>query len=347
MGPNDVTASNIVRHLIKAHPTYLEAKNIEGKTPLAVAAELGRLKLVKILIDNGADQSTKDKQGKTIVHHALVCSPKASQLRDFLGLLDPKLRPFLLKERSGLDASDGRSPLHRWAGISARTRSEDELFEELRVLLEFSEDADLLDLDGQGDTALHMLIRNKQSPALIREIVGVNPKILFRENAVGITPAELAHDMFVRWCVEAPPQQHYMHHMHGRGAVDRLLNKTPEQYEQEDVGEALPRVRQIYDVVSELAALYPGERRLVSLNEANDVAERIGSAYQGSRYGWKGSAEQQTRRRLGRRARRAYKRDAGDLRDEEPKEDVETGDFVSNMLPGMRGSAWEEPWVLE
>lgn len=83
IGPNDVTAVNIVEHLIKTHPDYLEAKNIEEKTPLAVAAELGRLNLVKILLDNGADQSANDKPGNNIVHLALECSPKTSPTPHF------------------------------------------------------------------------------------------------------------------------------------------------------------------------------------------------------------------------------------------------------------------------
>lgn len=340
MGPSDVRATKIVKYLIKAQPAYLKAKDIEGKTPLAVAAELGRLNLVKILIAHGADQSIKDKHYNNIVHLALNGSPKASQLRTFLTLLDPKPRPFLLKERSGLDASHGRPAIHRWAGSSPSTcpRSDNELLDELRVLLEFSKDADLLALDGQGDTVLHLLVRERKPPALIREIAETDPRSLFRENVVGVTPAELAHDLYVRSCVEAPPLQQYSS-LHGNGAVDGLLNKAPEQYERDSVGGELPRVRQIYDVVNELAALYPGERRLVSLNEANDVAERIGWADRGLRYGWKGVKDE--------RGWRAYKVDAEELRDEEPLEDVATGDFVSNMLPAMLGSAWEEPQVVE
>ncbi|KAJ4414254.1 hypothetical protein N0V82_008036 [Gnomoniopsis sp. IMI 355080] len=360
MGPHDARAERLVKYLIKTHPTSLEAKDSSGMSPLALATYLGRLNLVDILIAHGADQSTKDKDWNNLVHQAIVRQPTVSDLRAFLNRLDPELRKYLLKERSNLQTSDGRTPLHRFIGSHGKysEHSLEHTIAKLRLLLKSSDGQELEALDGGGDTPLHTLIRDKEHPAIIREVIRTNPTLLLRENAVGRTPAELAHDMFVRACVQAPSDalddQLYAWRRNSSMA-DTLIHKTPQEFAQTVEDEASPDrfghsnvqdhlrlIGKIYDVVNEFASTRPGKRRLASLNEANDVALRIGESYQGERYGWEGFKSRKSRKRSAARGPGYHKREDEDASTDEDQ--VETGDFVSETLPFVQSSAWEEPF---
>lgn len=346
LGPNDGKAQRLVEYLIKAYPSALEAKGITGMTPLFIAAWLGRVDLAKLLIDNGADQSAKNTSHDNILHAALANDPEPEKLAVFLKLLDSELLAHLVLERSGPNASDGRTPLHRWLATHFRSISEksDRYIRVLRLLLEHSKGQELETLDATGDTPLHTLIREQADPAFIGEILKYNPQLLHRENAVGMTPAEVAHDAFVRACIPQHRNWRYGYHRHEDKSVSQvLLNRKPEDFARlakhgESAAKSAPRVQQIYDLVAEVATAHPGRRRLVSLHEANDVAKRIGETYQGQRYGWKGFE--------GKRLRRVRRLRADDLPDEEEGQDggEEQGvDVLLGRMNSLRPSAWEEP----
>lgn len=292
-GPNDTKVERLVHYLVKVHPSSLETKSASGMTPLAVAASLGRFNLVKILIAYGADQSVKDRDWNNLIHIALATNPKASQLRNFLELLDPELRFHLLKERNSLQTSDGRTPLHQLVGRGFHGTLEDQV-DQLLVLLEYSKGEELDCLDGRGDTPLHTLIRQRH-PKLVREVVQLNPQLLHRENAVGQTPAELTRTMYIQACVTCP--ERYSSYGCEDSMATKLLHRTLEDSaekakgadageNQASKGEPLLWAEQKYELANDFARRYPGKRRLVSLHEANDVARRIGETYQGQRYGW-------------------------------------------------------------
>lgn len=332
MGPNNTGTEKLVEYLVKACPSSLEAKSEGGMTPLAVASRLGRLNLVKVLIANGADQSVKDKQWNNLIHMALTAHPTAFQLGAFLRLLDPKLRPHLLKERSGAQMGDGRTPLHRWVGHHTQWDI-DELVDQLGVFMEFSESEVLDYLDGKGETPLHTLIRDNEHPRLIKEVLRHSPQVLHRENATGQTPTELIQAIYVHACMEAPNGSGFQWGRSGDTERDMLLNKRSEDFVEEAKKKAKDgdaeseskdgsgRIRQIYDVLEASAKTYAGKRRLVSLHEANDVARRIGETYQGERYGWKG----------------------GKAQAQEQEGQVDRRDFVAAELSSLHFSAWEEP----
>lgn len=343
LGPNNDSAYRLVEYLIKAYPSAIEAKGSNGRTPLWMASWLGRVDLVKVLIASGADQSTKDSSHENILHAALANNPDPEKLEVFLKALDPDLLGHLVLDPTGHNASDGRTPLHRWIATNAKSISDkpERYVKVLGLLLGYSKGKELDILDGRGDTPLHTLIRDQADPAMIREILNFNPQLLHRENAVGQTPADVAHDAFVRACV--PHQNNrwmysYRHH-EDKSVAGVLLSRSPEEFarlaKQGGPARETSTVQQIYDLTAEFAAAHPGKRRLVSLHEANDVARRIGETYQGQRYGWK-SFE-------GRR-RRANRGMADNLPDEEPGAVEEQAvDILSVRMFYMRLSAWEEP----
>lgn len=358
MGPNHTRVERLVRYLAKVYPSSLEAKDVSGMTPLCVATSLGRLNLIKILIEHGADQSVKDSNWNNLVHIALSTGPKAPQLRAFLELLDPELRYHLLKERNSLRTSDGRTPLHQLVGshtFSGFNGTLQEHSEQLLVLLEYSKGEELDYLDGTGDTPLHTLLIRGKHPRLARQVLELNPQLLYRENAVGQTPAELAHSMYVQACMTCPPRSG---HRYGDTSIaGELIRRTPEVFavqaqirtkrseagsEQVSRGgpnERLLRAQQKYNLANEFAARFPGKRRLVSLHEANDVARRIGETYQGQRYGWNTAEGPKLCETADRREVRLQS--AGE--EDGTGDEVGWGGFFMTGRDTLRASAWEEP----
>lgn len=344
LGPNDNSAQRLVEYLVKAYPSAIEAKATNSRTPLWMASWLGRVDLVKVLVANGADQSIKDSSHENILHAALANDPHPEKLDIFLQVFDPDLLGNLVLERTALNTSDGRTPLHRWLATNAKSISDkpERYIEVIRLLLGYSKGKDLDTLDARGDTPLHTLVRDQADPAMIREILNFNPQLLHRENAVGQTPADVAHDAYVRACV---PQHNnrwlYSYHRHeDKSVAGVLLGRSPEDFarlaKHGEPAKETSAVQQIYDLTAEFAAANPGKRRLVSLNEANDVARRIGETYQSQRYGWKGFERTWGRRRASRGM-------AGNLPDEEQVAVEEQAvDVLSRRMFTLRLSAWEE-----
>lgn len=66
MSQDETGSANLVEYLLRACPESLEANNIGGLAPLAVACWLGRLSLIKMLIAHDANQSTKDSNWDNI-----------------------------------------------------------------------------------------------------------------------------------------------------------------------------------------------------------------------------------------------------------------------------------------
>lgn len=133
-------------------------------------------------------------------------------LRELLGLLEPELRSELFVQRNHL-GHGGDTPLHFWLKAAHRQPSgprdllsdRDEATESerttrslqvLEVLLEFSGGRDLEVPSGSGDTCLHSAVR-WQLPSHMKAMLRCDPRLLYRENAVGRTPAEAAYDQWV------------------------------------------------------------------------------------------------------------------------------------------------------
>jgi hypothetical protein len=258
-----------------------------------VASRLGRLEIVKILVDAGADQSTKDEGYSNILHMALDMNPTAEQLQGFLVLLDQDLLNHLFRDRGHLKLT-GQTPLHKWLSNLVDTRnyrhnyykSTDEIIAVLKLLLKYSQGRELELLDGAGDTPLHTLVSGQRDPRIIRELLEFRPQLLYRENAVGRTPAEVANDRFMASKIVQPSNPTF-YNTHG---VLALVNRSPEDFAKDaEKGKTKDSVtEQIWNLCSEYLGKYPGKRRLVSLYEANDVAKRLGERQAtNSRYGYR------------------------------------------------------------
>ena len=336
MAPERDGTDRLIRYLMRVCPSSLEAKCDAGYTPLFLACLLGRKQFAQTLIEGGADQSVKDKQYNNIIHAALANTPAPKELRELLDILDPELRLHLFVQRNHL-THGGNTPLHAWLlnenpVIYSQTyhyrqtqeHEKSQNVDMLKLLLEYSRDQDLDVLNGSGDTVAHSAVL-RQLPEQMRVMLEHNPKGLHRENAVGRTPAEMAYDAFISRKV-APPRDVSIWRSHNNVATN-LVESSPEAFLARKNRDKVSRQERVWEVVQDFMDRYPDKRRLVSLNEANDVARRLGENYSWQRYYTK-----QTQTDV-----EAQEIDEEEKKDEE--DETET-DYVTSQYALKRSQAW-------
>ena len=340
LGPIGKRTFELVDYLVQTCPSALEKKNPRGETPLMVACRLGRTKTAKILIEGNADQTTRNNTGENIVHISVINAynaRNAHRLRALLDVLDPDLRATLFTQRKNL-SDNGYTPIQLWvaraSSMYGRTYHASSLndvsklqVEVMKVLLEYSKGQGLDLLDSAGDTCLHTAIM-AQDVAIAKTLVEHKPALLFRENAVGRTPAEITEESFKSkpfvkpnifrlritnsspdWktlptesLVKMSPQStdeqcsvaersaieqlglrgdYTVKEVENIRALMGLANEDASVSTSEAQGLA-PRV--LWDLSATTMENNPAPRRLVSLNEANDVARRLGEQETLSRY---------------------------------------------------------------
>ncbi|KAF3344776.1 hypothetical protein VD0002_g1466 [Verticillium dahliae] len=294
MGPSNEKTNKVIQYLIQACPSSLEYKTTSGDTPLWLAFHLGRVDFAKTLIEAGANQSVRNKQGQNIIHAALQWLPKAHSLKDMLELMDDKLRAHLLLQRSNLQ-DEGTTPLHSWVNKFpdnydhtrwTKYANKEEATAVLDLLLGYSEGAELAMLNGAGDTPLHSAV-NKNSMVLIEALLTYRPSLLYRENAVGRTPAEVAHTRVISKRFDQP--RSLPSHFNDWNGPSHLPQRNADNFVNEKRGrdiktQSKDKNEETWDLLAEYLERYPAPRRLVSLSEANDVAKRLGEEYKASRY---------------------------------------------------------------
>ena len=256
-------------------------------------------------------------------------SPKADRLKTMLELVEKGLRGHLLQQRSNLH-EEGVTPLHAWVNGYCDSQQErertwqhggkkykyseyknkEEGLAVLRLLLEYSQGAELEMLNGAGDTPLHSATM-QHNLDLIEALLAYKPQLIYRENAVGRTPAEVARSRVLSHKFKAPnsvtQQGWYSNDCMAQTLLDRKpedyaedkkladekgINPWPRRVHQERLRgynaerdqKAAEKMEKALQIMEEFVAKNPGDRRLVSLGEANDVARRLGEKYNASRY---------------------------------------------------------------
>ncbi|KAI0111527.1 ankyrin [Daldinia grandis] len=309
MGEHTEKTNKLIEYLIKVCPSSFEAKSEQGWTPLYLACLLGRVDFAKTLIDAGADQSVKDKELNNIVHASLTNLPTAAghlkldRIRALLDLFDSDLRAHMFLQRNNL-ARGGDTPLHSWLKTANRLTyyrtnrswpahqllNDEDLqnIDVLRLLLEYSGGAELDILNGSGDTILHTAVLRHLAEH-IKVLLDQNPSLVYRENAVGRTPSEIAYDLFINSKVESQESVEL------NGSADHIVTNLKNGIREvlgryglrrgsgrDRIGKN--RKENTWRVLEAHLAKVDGKRRLVSLNEANDVAKRLGESYSWQRY---------------------------------------------------------------
>ncbi|KAK7214476.1 hypothetical protein V2G26_002479 [Clonostachys chloroleuca] len=192
----------------------------------------------------------------------------------------------------------------------------------LNLLLEYPNAEGLELLNSVGDTPLHTAIMYRHI-VIARILIQFKPELFYRENAVGRTPAEIAYDNLTASQLVKPKTldlgytgiliTHIIRRMetshNGRTEdlsstiaaarlseaglsgeykpemVEKILTATGlnENDKDLDIGRDLT-VRIIWHLRSTAMRSHPHPRRLVSLNEANDVARRLSEEHNIQKY---------------------------------------------------------------
>lgn len=312
----DDKALPVIKYLLKVAPESISAKGEDKLTPILSAVKQGRIEAVKILVANGVDQSKRHESTyANLLHAALFYSPKAAELEEMLNILDPDALAHMFCERTHHASwSESRTPLHSWLecalsnayngcyGPGHAYSNADEVIAVMRVLLSHSGGRELNIIDSAGDTLLHMLVRKQKDPVFLTALLEAIPRelamtLLYRENAVGATPLEAAYDQFLSWFVVV--RNDYVRQYSSLMVSNWAKTPAREFVEQAEEGRKLAPVttrittnkndalKRAEETLAALDAFIKGEqgkRQLVSLNEANDVARRIGHGFQNQRY---------------------------------------------------------------
>ncbi|KOC16985.1 ankyrin repeat protein [Aspergillus flavus AF70] len=279
----------LVEYLVREVPECLETRSAGRYTPLALAYSLNRADYADILIKAGASQTVRDSRGNNLIH-LLLCgidgdtSGKPGNIKRLLGLLDPRLAPSLLVERSS-DEPGSVTPFARWMHHAYFNGSDaDRLIDIARILLEFAESTGqkhLELLDGTGNTPVHYAVKH-ELVQILELMMDRRPDLLYRENATGNTPLELEEDAWTLKATSEPPSFRTRDRSwNGRWITDaNMVDVDPESF----LPDLRPPEKSLRDVCHERASGRPEKRKLVTLNEANEVAKRL-AAQKSSRWG--------------------------------------------------------------
>jgi hypothetical protein len=287
LGKTNEQSLNLLRHLCEIHPKALEHRSANGMTPLQLAFALHRIEMVRPLLEAGADQTTRDNTGANIVHSIFNNinrqNKSVEQTRELLGLIDARLLSSLFTERT-TDMPGAATPLARWLHVASIGSSVVPYNEEvLKLILEFSKGEDLSIVNGEGDTPIHAMVR-RGADALLRIMLQCCPGLLFRENASGRTPFEMAKDTYLDKLVFSNPpslsasghlHSHRGHRRRARGQRNSMLARDPKSFVEEP-DDTRSGKEKVWEVCKEFAKKSEGQKRqLVSLVEANEVAKRL------------------------------------------------------------------------
>ncbi|PLN86818.1 ankyrin [Aspergillus taichungensis] len=290
-------SGRLIEYLLKQMPGCLETRCRQGYTPLGVAFALSRVHAAKLLTQAGADQTVRGVSGNNLLH-LLLCDYNWRErngprhMDELLGLLDRRLIPSLLTERSK-DAPGSLTPLARWMHRSYSFSSSEytrEYYVEpsgnlavLRKMLELSQSTgqqrQLELMDGTGNTPVHHATKQQ-----LRQTLGLmldfQPDLIHREDANGTTPLEIAMQQRTG---EVTANEPPMKFSDDREISDNLDECSPVR----------PSKRQVmYEMCRARAAQNLKKRKLVSLHDANEVARRLAVRRDEGERGWNREAEE-------------------------------------------------------
>lgn len=296
LSKTDDESLELLRYLCKTYPDAIHHKSGAGLTPLQLAFSLHRVEMAKILIEAGADQTCRNHASENLVHSALKSNLIArdngrEKLQELLKLIDSRLISGMLTERTNSEPG-AATPLAQWLYTSLRTHYNpyygnhqpsnaqsvlDIQTETLRIILDFSGGADLGLVNSEGDTPLHAAIRYG-TDHLLRAMLSRRPDLLFRENASGRTPYEMAQDAQLAQNVfkNPPPIGQQRHRYYGQPASSKILERDAAAFVGGEKDKRNPTER-VWDACREFEMQVGRgtKRKLVSLLEANEVAKRL------------------------------------------------------------------------
>ena len=263
-------------------PDTLETKSRSGHTPLSLAFSRCSVQIAKVLIAAGADQTTRTLLGQNILHLALQSSEAdfAPEVRSLLELIDKRVVRSLFVERCQ-GGPGGTTPLACWlwklyseAKSWGFPRQETQSSEVLDAILDYSGGEDLIMMDGSGQFPLHLAVKTRASNIVAR-MLAHDPALLWRENAMGQTPLELAESLYIRHCTSGNPDIGHARKKTQDLKPEDFLPKTDISTQDENADSDIDDVVHTWRICQASAAAHPGMRKLISVSEAREVAKRL------------------------------------------------------------------------
>ncbi|KAK5192042.1 hypothetical protein LTR92_007989 [Exophiala xenobiotica] len=285
-------------YLLEKMPQTLEIRSVNGSTPLLIAFQEGRFYAAKKLIAAGANQATRDDNGRNILHSLLDSFDfkKHALLKSVLATLDQNLVGSLLLERCAGFEPGGLTPIALFLRhINAPTGWE----ESLKIILSYSQGKDLERMDGAGDYPLHNLVRSGYRK-VVEFLVEYRPGLLHLENSTGMTPLDVALAKYHRQLFDNPPKIVSTSTWTVAEAPAKEFVPKATSSDADDVSTRSPEWK-VYRLIESLMAKYPAKRKLVGLHDANEVAKRLAAQQH------KKNAEMRRRERLGLKAGSSYR----------------------------------------
>lgn len=292
MGSYKAEKDKLISYLIKAVPESLNAKSAQGRTPLMLAFALRLPSVAKLLIDAGADIEATDRKGNNILHALFTVwryiggwiphgAPRDHQvMKTMLNLLDGSTVKNLLLKRNAY-SEGAQTPLQGWLSSHGKAYNNNNPADRsisiptLNLLLSSSGPEALSMISGNGDTPVHSVVSAQQADYLTA-MLDFAPDCIFRENAVGRTPAEVARALWLGTQVQEPPivglgAQEWNAPENKRPLLSRSIGWFDSCGAKKESKEA-----EIWRICRErMEAGMSRKRKLVSLAEANEVAKRL------------------------------------------------------------------------
>jgi hypothetical protein len=290
--PTSRDGGKLLSYLIDVMPQAVEVKSVNGVTPLQIAFELYDDLAARILIGAGADQTARDKNGRNILHCLLTRHVNDNRMLQklpvMLDLIDQRILPSLFQERCAVDPGS-LTPLAMWMANSRHSSTDEQDMETMRILLRYGGGDELGLINGEGDTPLHVMVR-RVGFALTKTILEHDPTLLNRENATGRTAYDIAEDATIAEVLSDPPPMPGDYRYQDRRArkyglsshwATSITDRPETDFVESIDSDRRTDKEKIWDLVREtkqkLDAEGRGMRRLVTLNEANEVARRLAS----------------------------------------------------------------------
>lgn len=288
-------------------PESLEQKSSEGWTPLQVAVLVQRPEVVSYLISIGANQRSRDKMGRNMVHSMMAyqtgsAKTNTGNLQAMIELFDKGAVKDMLVERCTVHPG-ALTPLGYWMAMNDAAHKESNI---ISVLSKYSDGEDLEMINGEGDLPLHVVCitfcysislyfpslpesePETNCPQAVRQnlssitsyLLSLNPSLLHRENATGRTALEMSRDTYIASQVSNPlsvSSARWNRYSPGQDEYHAITTKQPSEFVERKSEESQKRSWNICNAVDEemIKGGMERKRRLVSLFEANEVAKRV------------------------------------------------------------------------
>lgn len=304
----DAESGNSHVELILQHTSAsLNAKNTAGQTPLQLAFSLRRIMAAKSLIKAGADPTSRDNTGRNLLHLILVRSigghiTLTNLFKALCDILDPELIKELATQRSYTASKYEdwglQTPLAIWLKFATRNQ-----VDMLRAILGTTGGRELYVMDGKGNYPIHQVVMDREFE-LAQVMLEFDPTLAQIENATGVTPLELSqskllrsqllqscelsqkilyHNTFSDWSSQS---RKYKSQLDNEDSEDKSADdRDPSPFSSLDTTE-----RHLWELLRNSVSENPLKRKLVSLQDANQLVKRLASKR------WRRAGQEWTRR---------------------------------------------------